>query len=111
TWADFELALGQYTNYINNLPEEKRKKESIDFHEELTELMEDLANYLSKQEKSAEDMLNEPSFTATSYFEELPVGQVSMISALVSRKPLTIQFVTLNYTEILKETLLGFRRN
>lgn len=105
SWADFELALGQYTNYIEKLPEEKRKMESEDFHEELTVLMEDLAKYLSDQEKSADIILNKPVFTSTSYFEELPSGQISMINKLVNQKPLNFQFTTLNYTGTLEETL------
>lgn len=109
TWADFEIALGQYTHYIDKLPEKDRKSESVNFHEELGELIEDLATYLGKQEKSAENMEKIPIFTNTSYFEELPLGQANMIRDQVSRGPLKIQFITLNYTGVLKNILLDIR--
>src|SRR5665213_2891986 len=105
TWADFELALGQYTHYIDKLPEKDRKKESMDFHEELELLREDLAEYLDKQEKSVENMPNKPIFTGTAYFEELPIGQTNRIQSYVSRLPTNIEFVTLNYTDVLEKIL------
>lgn len=109
TWADFEIALGQYTRYIDNLPEEDKKNESIKFHEELEELREDLYKYLSKQQKSGENMLNIPTFTETSYFEELPIGQANIIRDSVSQEPLRFHFITLNYTEILEKVLTDIR--
>jgi len=105
TWADFELALGQYTNYIDKLPEKDRKKESVEFHEELEVLREDLAKYLHKQEKTVENIPDKPIFTARSYFEELPAGQAGRIQSLVSERPIDIQFITLNYTEALEKIL------
>ncbi len=105
TWADFELALGQYTNYIEKLAEKDRKQASIDFHEELEVLREDLAAYLEKQEKSMENMANKLNFTSTGYFAELPSGQADRIRRLLSHGRTNIQFITLNYTKCLEKIL------
>lgn len=108
TWADFEIALGKYTHYIDKLPESSRNKESLDLHGELEELRDDLANYLGQQEGSVDTMPSAPSFTYNCYFEELPTGQANVINGVLS-PPQHIQFVTLNYTEALKKVLTYIR--
>lgn len=109
TWADFELALGQYTHYIEKLPEKDRKQGSINFHEELEVLREDLAEYLEKQEKYIDNMANELNFTSTGYFEELSSGQADRIRRLLSQSRTNIRFVTLNYTRCLEKILPNLR--
>lgn len=109
TWSDFEVALGQYTHYIDKSLDGDRKNESIDFHEELEELRDDLADYLAKEEKRAKDMSDLPLFTETGYFEELPIGQANTISRVVSQMQVSMHFISLNYTETLKNTLTRYR--
>lgn len=104
-WADFELALGQYTHYLDKLPDKNKAQEAIDFHEELGILMEDLAEYLDKQEKNFDKLTNKPEFTIKGYFEELPDGQSNRFLGTVSQRPIIFQFITLNYTYVLEKIL------
>jgi hypothetical protein len=108
SWADFELSLGTYTSYIENLPEKDRKRESVKFHEELEELMDDLADYLDKQEKGAE-LIDDMNLTSEGFFEELPIGQRDRISVHLFQTPPSFEFITLNYTHTLDEVLSNNR--
>lgn len=105
TWADFESALGEYTNYIEKLPESKRQDESEKFHEELDEIRDDLADYLAIQEERIDALPNKFGFNAQGFFEELPIGQKDRIHRLLSSGAINVNFVTLNYTTSLEKIL------
>jgi len=105
TWADFEIALGRYTWFLQDISEKRRKKESIDFHNELDQVIEDLADYLEIEEKKIEDKAVKTEFTRDGFYEELPSGQRLKISPYVNSGPLAINFVTLNYTNTLEKIL------
>lgn len=104
TWADFELSLGHYTNYIEKTPEKDRKKESILFHEELAELIDDLADYLDLQEKGA-NLEEVVRLSSTGFYEELPSGQRERIESHLQQGQTIFRFVTLNYTRALERIL------
>lgn len=107
TWSDFEWALGKYTSYIEQLPEKERKKASINFHEDLEIVRDDLADYLDAQESSIENLSDNFSFNfmGSGYFEELRSGQRDIIQTYVSSPPIIVNFITLNYTKTLEKIL------
>ncbi|MGH7218479.1 MAG: AbiH family protein [Candidatus Microsaccharimonas sp.] len=106
SWADFELSLGNYTRYIEKVAEKDRKNESVQLHNELAEIMEDLAEYLENQEAAHEEGVEAIEFSASDYYQGLPSGQHQKISALLpSNQQTNIDFVTLNYTKTLEKIL------
>jgi Bacteriophage abortive infection AbiH len=103
-WADFELSLGLYTSYIEKLAEKDKKAESIKFHEELIELMDDLADYLEHEEVKAQ--VNENlHLTNRGFFEELPIGQKDRIGRYLEGGVNLFQFISLNYTHALDQVV------
>ena len=109
TWADFEKSLGEYTSYIDTLPEENREEESIKFHDELDKIRDDLADYLESQEKSIENLPEKFLFAAdeNGLFDGLNEGQQNIIQRILQSVPVYLNFVTLNYTKTLEKILDG----
>ncbi len=110
TWAHFEVALGQYTQYIESVPEKDRKKESESFHEDLQEIIVDLGGYLELQEVSAQDLVNDYKFSLNQhgFFEELASDdQKRRVQAHLQGYPVEINLITLNYTRTLEKILTG----
>ena len=108
-WSDFEVALGEYTSYIGDLPESKRESESMIFHEDLEQVREDLANYIESQEKSISDLPDKFTFSAThsAFYDDLNSGQRIMIERILDNPPVYFRFISLNYTSTLEELLAG----
>ena len=108
SWADFELSLGVYTDYIDKLDVDDRKGESVKFHDELSELMDDLGNYLEGQQ-NALDIFGTVKLNSAGYFAELKDGQSGKILAQLSGGK-SYRFLSLNYTNSL-ETILNNSEN
>lgn len=99
TWADFELTLGTYTRYIEDMPVAKRAEESNKFHEELEELTLDLAKYLSERSAELDKLTAKHGITRTSFFDGLSGGQKDQIATIVDdSSSIKFNFITLNYT-------------
>jgi hypothetical protein len=110
TWADFEVTLGQYTQYIESAPEKDRKKESESFHEDLQEIIADLGEYLELQEESVYDLVGGYKFSLNQqgFFEELASDdQRRRAQAHLQSYPVEINLITLNYTRTLEKILTG----
>lgn len=109
SWSDFELALGKYTQYIDNdkLSDKQKVQESIALHDELSEFRNDLADYLTDQEESIGGQIeaNKLTLSTMSFFNELPSGQRDIVSRLSSNGPRQFNFITLNYTQTLERIL------
>lgn len=102
TWAEFEFTLGVYTQFIEDIPENDRKKISLDFHNELEEITNDLGDYLEAQEKNL-DIGEGFKFGLQDFFTELPEGQRVRILPHVPIGKTRFNFVTLNYTNVLEK--------
>ena len=107
SWADFELSLGQYTNYIDSMSEKDRKQESVKFHEELNDLMDDLADYLAGEENHVQ-INGDIRLTKDGFFAELPIGQRERVSSLLVNST-NFRFISLNYTNTLEALLSDSR--
>jgi len=108
TWADFELALGDYTRYIEGVPEKARKKESESFHDDLRKVIGDLGKYLSIQEASIKNLAETYKFSLNTngFFEELASDyQQDRVREHLQTYPLEINLITLNYTDTLEKIL------
>jgi hypothetical protein len=101
TWSDFELSLGKYTEYVGLLPQEDQKDASMNLHEELEEIRDDLADYIADQENSVEEESRNLLISPNGYYKELPIGQVRFIESINAKGQRMFQFATLNYTSTL----------
>jgi hypothetical protein len=102
TWSDFELTLGRYTRYLEGVAEGNRKQASVEFHDELEEVTQDLADYLVEQDKLSSDLTSDIDFARDDFYEELPVGQKDRILPHFANGATRFSFVTLNYTNSLE---------
>lgn len=108
SWADFESALGQYTRYIDNLSENDIKNESISLHEELEEIRDDLADYITSEVDKK--IISENSRISTDgFYSELVSGQRNKITALMGQSVNQFDFITLNYTNTLEKIIANSR--
>lgn len=105
TWADFEASLGEYTNFIEKLPKKEIERTSIELHEELEEIRNDLADYLSTQENSIENLPDKYYLNGNGFFSDLPSGQAEIIRNYLGNSRTIAHFVTLNYTTTLEKIL------
>jgi len=104
SWADFELALGQYTRYIDKLADKEKKKESIALHEELEEIRDDLAEYIADQ--ADKHFISDSSrVTIDGFYSELVYGQKDKITSILRRTTNQFDFITLNYTNTLERVV------
>lgn len=105
SWADFELRLGKYTKYIDKLEVRAKNRESIILHEELFEIVEDLAEYIIDQETEVDKLPMTYRLSSDGFYKDLPDGQKNRIQGLLREKQTSIRFITLNYTTTLEKIL------
>ena len=106
SWGDFELALGQYTRYVDNLAEKDIKKESILLHEELEEIRDDLADYITNEVEK--NLISDSSRIAVDgFYSGLVYGQKDKISTLMGQGMNQFDFITLNYTDTLERIIVN----
>ena len=106
SWSDFEKQLGAYTSYIKNPSDAKVREESINFHNELEQVRNDLADYLIEQENEIKDLSDRFGFNPGAYNDGLPSAQVPMIhNILHNGRSIKANFITLNYTTTLEKIL------
>ncbi len=104
SWGDFELALGQYTRYVDNLAEKDIKNESVSLHDELEEIRDDLAEYISNEVEK--NIISDTSrMNADGFYAELVYGQKDKIASLMEQGVKKFDFITLNYTDTLERLL------
>ena len=103
-WIDFEIELGNYTKYIEKLPEGDREEESKKFHDDLVEVADDLASYIEKEEERVGDAVSQIKFEKDHFYRELPQDIRPRILPHIDRSQrTTIRLITLNYTGTLKK--------
>lgn len=103
-WADFELGLGRHTNSIEAINEKERAKWSRTINKELDEVKKDLKLYIKEQNSLADEHIPNIKFNRHSFYSGLETGQISNIQRqLDNRNPVSMRFVTLNYTDVLEK--------
>lgn len=105
TWADFESSLGTYSKHINDLVEPHVEAASIALHDDLEEIRDDLADYLSSQENFIQELPEKYYLNGNGFFEDLPSGQADIIKSTIGNSHTTAHFITLNYTTTLEKIL------
>jgi hypothetical protein len=110
-WADFELGLGRFTNTIETVTEKERVKWSQTLNKELDEIKKDLKLYIREQNEKADEHIPNIKFTRRSLYSGLETGQESnVVQHLSNNKVTALNFITLNYTNVLEKLFPHYGR-
>lgn len=110
-WSDFEEALGKHTEGIEQFNTKKDKQIFVDnFFDSYNEVLEDLAEYLSIKESDFSKKQASYLIKTSDIYSGLKDGAARKITSTVHNHAITMNFVTLNYTNVLEQIFYSNRQ-
>jgi hypothetical protein len=105
-WSDFEEALGRHTEGVETAYGQKEKQAFIEeFFESYNEVLEDLAEYLAVKEDEFTSKSLSYFIKSTDMYAGLKDGAARKITQIIESHVLEMNFVSLNYTDVLEKLL------
>ncbi len=111
TWSDFESALGEHTQIVEESGEADRAKTSEKLFTAFDEVLEDLGDYLHDQDEKSIDTVSTYIMGYSDFYSGLLGESARRIGSLLKSLAYDANFITLNYTNTLERMLYPLRNS
>lgn len=111
TWSDFEWALGEHTQIVEEFGEADRPKALEKLYAAFDEVLEDLGDYLHEQDEKARASVSTYIMGYSDFYSGLLGESARRIGNLLKSVAYDANFITLNYTSTLERMLYPLRNS
>ncbi len=114
TWADFESALGRYTQKFDSSTKQNFLLQLRDFEDEFIKYLKSQENLMSYEKTDVISKTIKDALTKYFYSDNLPVNSSNTIQTLYStyaKEQRIFNFVSFNYTSVLENCLKVIKDN